>query len=305
LASGRRKNLNFKEEAVMSTSALEGTPSIGEVRHGGFRLGSEEHKQLFCRMLLDSFDPYKPAIIDWPELEGDDLRRLTSLPFWRVAVETEGHASITMQTAADQMTDPLIREAVALNAFEERRHKEVLHNMLNFYGIDIGAEPLYPAPADPEWAYIKTGYGECFDSFFAFGLFSLAKESGFFPLPLVEVFEPVIQEEARHILFFVNWIVYAGANRSALGRVAFRSRCLYALARKAVSRLQLAKGANANSDLTRRGHQAIGIDLSPRKFMELCLAENDRRMARYDPRLVRPQALPRLVRAARPFLGKA
>jgi len=210
-----------------------------------------------------------------------------------------------MQTAADGIEDPLIREALALNAFEERRHKDVLHNMLRFYGIDIGAEPPYPAPPNAEWAYIKTGYGECFDSFFAFGLFALAKESGFFPAALVEVFEPVIQEEARHTLFFANWIAYASVNRPVWRRPAFRSRCLYALARKAVSRLQLAKGANANSDMTRRGHESIGIELSPRKFMELCLSENDRRMARYDPRLLRPEALPRMIRRARPLLGRA
>lgn len=39
-----------------------------------------------------------------------------------------------------------------------------------------------------------------------------------------------------------------------------------------------------------------------KSFMKLCLAENDRRMARYDARLVRPLAMPRLIKAAMPFL---
>ena len=34
-----------------------------------FRWGSEQHKMLFCRTLLDTFNPYKPAVIDWPELD--------------------------------------------------------------------------------------------------------------------------------------------------------------------------------------------------------------------------------------------
>ena len=39
--------------------------------------------------------------------------------------------------------------------------------------------------------------------------------------------------------------------------------------------------------------------------MDLCLSENDRRMAPYDPRLVRPMFFPRLVRFARRFMGKS
>ena len=33
------------------------------------RVGSTTHKALFCRTLLDTFNPYKPAVIDWPELD--------------------------------------------------------------------------------------------------------------------------------------------------------------------------------------------------------------------------------------------
>jgi hypothetical protein len=37
-------------------------------------------------------------------------------------------------------------------------------------------------------------------------------------------------------------------------------------------------------------------------LMRLCLAENDRRMAKYDPRLLRPVLVPSLVRLALRFL---
>ncbi len=36
--------------------------------------------------------------------------------------------------------------------------------------------------------------------------------------------------------------------------------------------------------------------------MDICLAENDRRLARYDPRLLRPTFVPRMVRLARRFM---
>ncbi len=68
----------------------------------------------------------------WPKLSPDAEKRLTGLPFWDVAVETEGYASSRMQAMADTLTDPLIRESIALNAFEEGRHKLVIRNMLRF-----------------------------------------------------------------------------------------------------------------------------------------------------------------------------
>src|SRR5580704_8842428 len=96
-----------------------------------FRIGSDEHKRAFCGVLLDIFDPYKPAVLAWPKLSGDAEKRLTDLPFWTVAVQTEGYASSRMQAMADQQSDPLIKQAIALNAFEEGRHKLVIRNMLH------------------------------------------------------------------------------------------------------------------------------------------------------------------------------
>ena len=42
----------------------------------------------------------------------------------------------------------------------------------------------------------------------------------------------------------------------------------------------------------------VAVDLSPLSLIELCLAENARRLAGYDDRLIRPAAVPRLARLA-------
>jgi hypothetical protein len=270
---------------------------------GAAQIGSDAHRDLFCHMLLDTFDPYKPAVIPWPRLDPDALLRLKSLPFWDIAVRTESETAMRMQLAADVAKDRLVHEALALNAMEEHRHKEVLSNMIRFYGIEIEPEPDYPVPDDPEWAYMQTGYGECIDSFFAFGLFRLAQQSGFFPAALVEVFEPIIQEEARHILFFVNWAAWSQANRPAWGRPPFAARRFYALTKRIVDRLAFARRDDNNSSMTMKGHESIGIDLSPGAFLDLCLAENDGRMACYDDRLLRPQMVPRLVKTFKPLIA--
>src|SRR5271170_7377264 len=172
------------------------------------RRGDNEHRAMFARMLLDTFNPYKPAVIDWPQLDPDARQRLINLPIWDIAVQTEGRARLRILSYARTIEDKLLREAFELMGFEEGRHKEVLSHLVCAYGIELEPEPEYIEPKDPEWGFMVTGYSECVDSFFAFGLFELARRSGFFPEALVETFEPVIQEEGRHILFFVNWVAW-------------------------------------------------------------------------------------------------
>ena len=254
-------------------------------------------------MFLDSYDHYKPAVIDWPKLAPDALDRLTRLPFWTIAVRTEESASRRMDALAAISEDPLIREAVALNAFEERRHKDVLGHMIRFYGIQLAPEEPYVPPTSALWGFLRTGYGECFDSFFAFGLFALAKRSGYFPPELVEVFEPVIQEEARHNLFFVNWVAYTTCRQGGLARLAFQAKCMAALGCQAWSRLKMARKVDSNN-FTAASGSTMGLNVSPRSFFALCTAENERRLASFDARLLRPRMMPALVRFASHFMPR-
>lgn len=273
------------------------------------RIGSDAHKELFCHMLLDTFDPYQPAVIDWPQLSHEARERLNSLPFWGLAVASEGITASRMRAIAAATSDPLIKEALALNAFEEQRHKEVIEAMLRFYGIAIEDEPPDIPPRSPTWAYLRIGYGECFDSFFAFGLFKLAHDSGFFPPALVEVFEPVIQEEARHILFFANWVAYMQVHTPRWRQPAFTVRRGLALSAQIWNRLKLARGSRQAPDsmghMSWDGQADFDFELSPRAFIDLCLQENDRRLSRYDARLLRPRLMPTLMRWTRPLMGRA
>jgi hypothetical protein len=263
------------------------------------RVGSEAHCTLFCRMLLDTFDPYKPEVIDWPDLEPDALARLRALPFWRLAVETEDKASVHIGAMAAATSDPLIREALELIAFEEARHRRVLDALIARYGIDIDIPPPYVAPPQVERNFMSTGYGECLDSFFAFGLFEVARRSGFFAPELVQTFEPVIQEEARHIVFFVNWAAYT-QRRKGLGAPLFAVKRLYHIVLNALERSGVALGGD--DELAGEGRGAVGVDIGLREFMQLCLDENQRRMSHLDPRLLRPQIMPRAVRLALLFV---
>jgi len=277
---------------------------------GSLQPGSDEHKTAFCRMLLETHNPYKPAVIEWPQLDQDTRDRLVSLPIWDIAVQTEGKARIRVLSYADQIADPLLRKAVELDGFEEGRHKEVLSKLVAAYGIELGPEPEYRRPRNPEWAFMTTGFSECIDSFFAFGLFAVAQRSGFFPPALVDTFEPVMQEEARHILFFVNWVAWHWRNRPWWRRAWFFAMIGAVWIRLVRERIGLARGIGADkterpqdNNFTVTGSKAVAdVDLSIAELIDICLAENDRRMRGYDPRLLRPMVIPRLARFVRHFV---
>ena len=147
-----------------------------------------------------------------------------------------------MLSYAETVDDPLLRQAIELDGFEEGRHKEVLSNLVQAYGIRLAPEPEYVRPRDPEWAFMVTGFSECIDSFFAFGLFALAKRSGFFPQSLVDTFEPVMQEEGRHILFFVNWAAWHRRRLKWWRRPLFVAKTLAVWAFLIWERIGIARG---------------------------------------------------------------
>jgi hypothetical protein len=271
------------------------------------KLGSEEHKRLFCRTLLDTFDPYRPAVLDWPKLTDKQQAQITSLPIWDIAVQTEGKAGLRVQTYADRaIADPLLKKATDLNAYEEKRHKLVLHNMVQAYGIKLAPEPDYKVPKDAEWAFMVTGFSECIDSFFAFGLFEMAKRSGLFPPELVDTFEPVMKEEGRHILYFVNWVAWSRRNMPLWRRPWFELKVMAVWVFLGWERIGLVTsfggddaGPAQDNNFTLTGAEHLGIDVSIGGLFDVCLAENDRRLGVYDARLLRPMFIPRLVRLAR------
>jgi hypothetical protein len=271
---------------------------------GDIRPGSEAHKDAFCHMLLDTHNPYKPAVLDWPALDAAARDRLVGLPIWDIAVQTEGKARLRVLSYATRIADPLLRRAIELDGFEEGRHKEVLANLVAAYGIALAPEPDYVAPRDPLWAFMVTGFSECIDSFFAFGLFALARQSGFFPPALVDTFEPVMQEETRHILFFVNWAVWHRCNLPWWQRPGFMLKIAAVWGFLVWERIGLARGldgagaaASQDNNFTMTGSKTLGAaPLSLRGLIDICLAENERRLAGYDPRLLRPRVVPRLMR---------
>lgn len=290
---------------AIDTQVLDDTP----VPAGPVRLGSDAHKALFCRMILDTHDPYRPALIDWPALEPVARDKIVSLPIWDMAVQTEGRTGLFVQTFAETLSDRVLRHAVEMDAFEERRHKTVLADMVTAYGIQLEPEPDYVTPRDPEWAFMRSGFSECIDSFFGFGLFKLAKDTGFFPPELIDTFEPVMREEGRHILFFVNWVAWWRRNMPWWRRPWFELKVMWVWLFLFLERIDMARGMGDNTkaqenNFTLNGSKELGVEVSFAELAAICLSENDRRLAPYDARLIRPKFVPGMMRLILRIMGK-
>ena len=258
-------------------------------------IGSDEHKERFCRQFVASHRRYHPESLAWPELDAAARERLRAIPFWPEVLHTERRAGAIVDAYAATIADPVVREAVALQGFEEARHADFLRLMIRRYGIAADERPLDPPRRDPYRAFVDFGYGECLDSFLGFGVFVIARRAGFLPDAMFALFDTLLREETRHIVFFINWMAWhqAKSGRAAAwwrGGVAagYYGRALGRL----VATIRRGRAANGGRDFSATQAGVFLDGFSWRGLVEACVAEHARRMADFDPALLRPRLLP-------------
>jgi hypothetical protein len=256
-------------------------------------IGSKEHRDLFCGSFIATHEAYEPRDLPWPELDEASLTLLRSIPIWSMALQVEVNAGATLEHFAKSQPDPLIVQVLRLQGYEEDRHGRMLATLVERYGLDGKAGP--PEPYGGRQAFIDFGYNECLDSFAGFGIFRIARAVRLFPEALTSLFARVIYEEARHIVFFVNWITYdrcvRGYGAPALQVLPTAIGYVRAL-KKTLGRA----GATNSSDKGMAAAQDVFANLTLQKFIAACLEENEMHMASFDPRLLRPRVVPTLAR---------
>jgi hypothetical protein len=263
------------------------------------RIGSDAHRELFCRTFLDTHLAFEPESLPWPKLEPHHVELLRSFPFWAFALSHEREAGRMITDFARTIEDPLIRKAIDLQSYEETRHGRLIAHMLERYQIVVPSVPLSNRPVTRD-DFVTFGFGECNDSFIGFAGFALAREKRVFPEALLEIFEHILFEEARHITFFINWWRY---DEARAGRTNPFARAWRAASYQARALMHTAQGASgsqtaANLDLTGGGSATILAGVTPRSFLEIALRENRAMMARIDRRLLRPRLIPTIATIA-------
>jgi hypothetical protein len=259
------------------------------------RVGSPAHRDLFCRTFIETHDTREPEDLPWPELDDVYLRRLRAFPFWSYVRSLEQRAGRMVSDFAATLSDPVIREAVALQGAEEARHGRLMAHVIDRYGIEAPVVPLSdPPPRKDEFCIF--GFGECTDSFVGFGAFALVREKQIFPDPLLAIFDNVLFEEARHIVFFVNWWRYEEA---LAGRDKPFVRTVNSMRYQVRAAMGTATGATDAPQIPKQLDDpeldAIVKSITPVMFLEAALAENRRVMARLHPDLLKPTVMPALA----------
>ena len=258
-------------------------------------VGSEAHRDLFCNQFRETYTDYDPATLPWPELSDVELARLRGVPFWQEVYHTERRAGAIVEAFFPDVHDPVVRAAVKLQGFEEARHARLIRTMIDRYGIDATEQPIDAFPADLETAFIDFGFGECLDAFLGFGAFKTARESKFLPDAMFDIFDMLMFEETRHIVFFINYMAWRQVQqgRGSPAMRALTHAWFYARAAKRLTGM-VGRGKEANDGKDFAVTQAnMFLDgFSFRAFVEDCYRENARRMAAFDPGLLQPRLLP-------------
>ena len=265
------------------------------------KIGSQEHRDTFCRHFIETYTDYNPHTLPWPELDDAALQRLRAVPFWEEVFYTERRAGAIVTAFTQTVTDPVLREALALQGDEETRHATMIRVMIDRYGLDAPERPMEDISQNIERRFKDFGFGECLDSFVGFGLFKIASQAEFLPKEILKIFETLMYEETRHIVFFINWMAYAEAQRGWFARTMLPLTSLHYYIRALVRMAGLAKRGKELNDGKNFAATQVSVFLDGfnfRKFVEDCYSENSRRMGAFDPELLRPSFLPQLAEVA-------
>ncbi|ALF56017.1 hypothetical protein ACX27_29290 [Nostoc piscinale CENA21] len=263
------------------------------------KIGSVDHRELFCCSFMESYREYEPEHLPWPDLDNAALTLLRSIPFWGQALNKERQAGVIVSEYAKTLDRGILQDAIALQGEEESRHARLLKVFIERYDIPMPACPPIEIPANLEQTFTVFGFEECLDSFFAFGLFEIAREARVFPEQIFTIFDSIIDEEARHIVFFVNWFTDLQIQRGH-GFLPLRSaKTLWYYGRALSSVIKAIGESDPNgAGFTASGASVFSQDLTLEKFLKVCIQENQRRMSKFDSRILQPQLLPRLASTA-------
>jgi hypothetical protein len=162
---------------------------------------------------------------------------------------------------ANLVDDPILRDAIALQGEEETRHARLIATLIDHYGVNVGEPSPIKLPQNIEQNFTD--------------------------------------EEAHHIVFFINWFTYQQIQRGQwfAGLRAIPTLWHYGIALRSLLDA-VGKGGTSGYGFTVTNANTFSMNLTLEGFLSTCLQENQRRMSKFDPELLQPQLMPKLTSIA-------
>ncbi len=260
------------------------------------KIGSYEHKKLFCHSFVDSHSPYSSDSLLWPNLDTALIEQIQSAPFWAEVLRTQHNTAQIVCAFAQTLKDPMVKKAIILQGEEQKRLTVIIQSFLDRYNIPSPTLPLVVIPNNLDIAFIEVSYRKCLDLFFADGLRAAAHQSRFIADDLDQHFDFLLAEQSRHTIFFVNWMAYQRiklnqrwGNLSAVPVLWSRSGAL----------VKLMAAFRPKDEDERPVATRWMARFSAETFLSQCLSEHEKRMQASGPELLRPQLSANLAIVAR------
>jgi tRNA isopentenyl-2-thiomethyl-A-37 hydroxylase MiaE len=260
------------------------------------KIGSYEHKKLFCHSLVDSHIPYSPESRPWPILDALSVERVQSVPFWGEVLRTQHHGAQIVGAFAQTIKDPMVKEAVMLQGEEQKRFTAMIRSFLSTHNIPSSALPSAVVPKKLEAAFMEMGYRKCLDLFLADGLRVAARRTNFIPEDLDQYFDSLLAEQSRHTIFLVNWMAY---QRIKLNKRWGELNAVPVLWNRSGSLTRLMAAFGTKDEDERSLATRWMTPFSAEAFLTLCLSEHQKRMQGVRPELLQPQLSANLANVAR------
>jgi len=123
----------------------------------------------------------------------------------------------------------------------------------------------------------------------------IARQFGFLPEPLVEIFTMLMREETRHVVFFIDWMAWQQTARGYGARWLRAAIAAWYYSRaigRLLGTLWCVRDANDRRDFSATQASVLLNGSHFRGFVQQCCAEHARRMAGFDYDLLLPRLLP-------------
>jgi hypothetical protein len=259
------------------------------------KIGSYDSKKQFCRRFTEGYG-LESNLISWPKVDSSTLERLQRIPLWSRVLQSKRDAAQIINAFADTLSDSMIKEAVALQGQHEQRHYEALESFVQTYDIAASIPQAAAIPKNLEAAFIDLGFHKCLDALLGFGFYGLANETRAFPEDLLQQFDRLLNEEARHIVLFINWFAYSQTKQSKSWNELRGTNAIWKQ-RGELLKLLMAFGKDDDEEniLFILFGGAHPEQLTAERFLALCLSENKRRMSLPSTEGLQPQLAPTLA----------